>query len=98
VAKSNDYTATATAEKRLREILERGDVGGHLGLKGDPVIGTVISDLTGAGVLIELKPRLKAVQLTIPIPQPRPEPKLGAFAPKPEPEDGYDDGDDLPVG
>lgn len=91
MAKANDYTATATAEKRLREILDRSPLGQFL---DDNQIGIVVSTLTGEGVGIELKPRLKAVQLTVPIPQPKPEPKLGTFSPKPVPEDGYVDPDE----
>lgn len=81
---TNDYTATATAEKRLREILAPVAA-------GEVELEETIAALTGAGVTIELKPRLKAVQLIVPIPQPRPEPKLGEFQPKDAPDDGYED-------
>lgn len=89
MAKANDYTATATAEKRLDEIL-RDRLDGHVGSDTLYEIKRLLTD----NATIELKPRLKAVQITIPIPQPKPEPKLGAFNPKPVPEDGYPEGDD----
>lgn len=91
MAKANDYTATATAEKRLREIL-KDRLEGYV----DPETLFEIGQMLLAHATIELKPRLKAVQILIPIPQPKPEPKLGEFSPKPVPEDGYND-EEAPV-
>lgn len=87
MAKTNDYTATATAEKRLIEVLQ-GQLSGY---DFEPQFFSDLSQALCAETTIELKPRLKAVQITIPIPQPKPEPKLGKFEPRPAPEDGYED-------
>jgi hypothetical protein len=83
---TNDYTATATAEKRLREILAPVAA-------GELELNDIVEALSGAGVTIEIKPRLKSVQLIVPIPQPRPASKLGEFSPKADPGDWEDDVD-----
>lgn len=80
--KTNEYTAVAGAEKRLRELLALGPL-----RHDDRTIDLVVSELTGGDAEIEYKPRLKALVITLPIPQPAPEPKLGKFEPKPLPED-----------
>lgn len=79
--KTNEYTAVAGAEKRLREILDFDGFGLEI---QDPIVRALTH-----GAEIEYKPRLKALVITIPIPQPAPEPRLGEFTPKSEPEDGY---------
>lgn len=75
--KTNEYTAVAGAEKRLREILD------GIGTEHQDWVVHVLTE----DAEIEYKPRLKALVITIPIPQPAPEPKLGKFDPKPLAED-----------
>lgn len=89
MAKANEYTAVATAKMRLAEIMTDN------GIDADTSVH-VVNLIEHTGASVELKPRLKAVQITIPIPQPKPEPKLGEFSPKPVPEDGYND-EEAPV-
>lgn len=80
----NEYTAVAGAEKRLREILAP---------MGEQTAQWAVELLTGEGVTIEHKPRLKSIALTLPIPEPAPEPKLGKFVPV-EPRDDAHPGEE----